>query len=131
MKLSKWLETYQWFSAKLSDVNRQLAFAGIALVWAFRLDAKPVPGIPKELFLAVSLLVLGLALDLLHYAYSTAVWGFFHRYHEARSTGDPDIEAPRCLNWPPLVIAWGKVAAVAAAYVCILFYIGPKWWAML
>ncbi len=48
MKLSDYRETYYEFSGKLSDVSRQLSFAGIALIWLFKLDSTPVPKVPDE-----------------------------------------------------------------------------------
>ena len=38
MKLSDYRETYYEFSGKASDVTRQLAFAGIAIVWIFKIE---------------------------------------------------------------------------------------------
>ena len=35
-KLSEFKEDYYHFTGKLSDINRQIAFAGIALIWVFK-----------------------------------------------------------------------------------------------
>ena len=43
MKLSEYANVYAEFSGKASDVARQLAFAGLALVWLFRESNGPVP----------------------------------------------------------------------------------------
>jgi hypothetical protein len=42
MKLQKARDTYYEYSGKLSDITRQLSFAGIAIVWIFRAGDKGV-----------------------------------------------------------------------------------------
>lgn len=133
MKLSEWLTVYQHFSGKLSDINRQLAFAGIALVWLFRTDVKPIPNVPAGLLLPVILLIAGLATDLLHYTYGTVVWGCFHECHELRLfragvDRDVNVAAPAWLNWPSIVLFAAKVSAVAAAYAFIFCFVWSAWY---
>jgi len=54
-------------SDKSSEINRQLAFAGIAIIWVFRTDSGGRQIVPEELFLPGLLLVLSLSFDLLQY----------------------------------------------------------------
>jgi hypothetical protein len=115
MKLSKYRETYYEFSGKASDVARQLAFAGIALVWIFRIDSRPAPSLPREL-----------ALDLLQYALAALIWGTFHRYHEKRlkdKRKDPELTAPPYFNWPAQICFLIKLVSVVIAYILIINYI--------
>ena len=35
-KLSEYKNDYYYFTGKLSEINRQIAFAGIALIWIFK-----------------------------------------------------------------------------------------------
>lgn len=128
MKISDYRADYYAFSSKTSEIARQLSFAGIALVWVFKpKDAEPI-AIPPELLWPAGLFVLALALDLLHAAYGTFVWGAFSRYHEKRHIGaEHELDAPAWFNWPSLAFFWGKVLAVIAAYVVTLRYI----WALL
>ena len=69
------------------------AFAGIALIWIFRVDAAPIPQLPSMLLIsAVFFFALGLTCDLLQYITATITWGCFHRYHEKKlkkPTKDP------------------------------------------
>lgn len=130
MLLSKYRETYYFYSGKASDIARQLAFAGIALVWIFKKEIDSIPKIPEQLIIPSALLALTLTFDLLQYIYGSAIWGGFQRYHEKRKTGeekDPDLTAPPWINWPTLAFFWAKLAFVLAAYFLIIKYIFSCW----
>jgi hypothetical protein len=131
MKLSEYRKTYYDLSAKASDVARQLAFAGIAIIWIFKLDSKPIPVIPKQLIMPAALLACAFASDLLHYIVATFIWGNFQwRKERKKKDGetDPDLIAPRCLNWPGLGFFSLKLLFVALAYYFIIKYIIICWW---
>jgi hypothetical protein len=126
MKLSDYRKTYYEYSGKASDVARQLSFAGIALVWVFKLDSKPIPNIPEQLFFPAALLTAALALDLLQYTISAMVWGSFARSQEKLRSSkeeDPILSAPRFYNWPGLSFFWTKIVVVIWAYMLIFKYI--------
>jgi len=124
MKIKDYRDSYDSFSSKTSEISRQLSFAGIALIWVFKpKDATPV-AIPLELLWPAGLFVLALALDLLHAAYGTFLWGAFSRIHEKRGVGkEANLDAPSWFNWPMLIFFWGKVLAVIAAYAVTLSYV--------
>lgn len=129
MKLSEYRKTYYELSAKASDVARQLSFAGIAIIWIFKMDIKPIPIIPKPLLLPVVLFASALAADLLHYITATSIWGFFHWWKEKNKyESDPDLTASRFLNWPVLALFWLKLMLVIFAYVFVIKYIINCWW---
>jgi hypothetical protein len=102
MKLEDTRKAYQEYSKAASDVTRELAFAGIAVIWIFRITnaASGVPGIPATLHLPLVLFVVALGLDLLHYATGTVIWGTFGRFKERQEgvTRDTVFLAPRQLN---------------------------------
>lgn len=131
MKLSEYRKTYYELSAKASDVSRQLAFAGIAIIWIFKLDSKPIPIIPQSFLLPTILLACALACDLLHYIVGTFIWGNFQwRKEKEKKDGetDPDLIAPRYLNQPILVLFSLKLFFVTVAYYFIIKYIVICWW---
>jgi hypothetical protein len=134
MKLSEFRSTYYEFSGKASDVSRSLAFAGIAVIWIYRVGGDSSRRPNPEMLLPTVLLVVGLALDLLQYTYSAAAWGVFTRMNEHALedlTQDPDLDAPRWLNWPTLICFWGKLLLIATAYVLIAVRLGNQWLAAL
>lgn len=126
--LSDYLEDYQWFSAKASDVARQLNLAGIAVVWIFKAGGGSAPQIPKDLVLPLEIFSFALALDLLHYVAGAAIWGMFHRIHERRGY-DPkkELRAPRQLNWLLLAFFWLKTSGVFVGYIFLIRYLTSVW----
>lgn len=120
MKLEKYLETYYWFSGKASDVARQLAFAGVAIIWIFKAGNGLQTKIPNGLLLPLILLCLSLASDLLQYVTGTIIWGFFHRYHEKKMTGD--IKASAWLMKPILIFFILKIILVSAAFIIMICF---------
>ena len=102
MKLKDAREIYYLRSTKLSDVVRQLNFAGIAIIWLFRVGDENA-GIPYSDFLLwpLGFLITSASFDLLHYVYASAAWGIFHRRQEKKLRNDPeaDFHAPGTINW--------------------------------
>ncbi len=125
MKLSDAREHYYTFSGKLSDVNRQLCFAGIAVIWIFALrDESGNYSIPIDLNVPLLFFVFGLVFDLLHYLSSSISWGIFHRIKEKSGVGeDAEFKAPRWINWAPNILFYGKVFSSVIAYYLLTFFI--------
>lgn len=78
MILQDYRETFYTFSGKASDLNRQLAFAGIAIIWLFKKDNLAGLSIPRELLWPGVLIVLSLGLDMLHYVVASVIWRYFY-----------------------------------------------------
>lgn len=124
MKLSGYRSTYYDFSGIASNVSRQTAFAGIALIWVFKdgdANAQTL-SLPQELMLPSVFLIATLAFDLLQYTCATAIWGLYCRLKEKEfgPGNDQDLAVPRWFNWPGLLFFWGKVLAVIIAYSLLL-----------
>ncbi|MEN3370901.1 MAG: hypothetical protein V7609_3044 [Verrucomicrobiota bacterium] len=127
MKLSDARQAYYDYSARLSDISRQLNLAGIAVIWIFKTTT--VAGIPFSVFLLWPLAfhVLGLAFDVLQYAYASAAWGIFHRRREKSGIKeDEHFGAPSAINIPTNIFFWGKTVATVVAYTLALFYISTQ-----
>ena len=124
MKLSNYRESYYGFSGSASNVSRQAAFAGIALIWVFNSKTPDGIHLPIELIWPTLFLIIGLGLDLLHYVVASAIWGIFHRIKEKElgEIPDPDVEAPIYLNWPTLLLFWGKLIAICTGYIYLFLY---------
>src|SRR5688500_15770819 len=83
MALEKYLQATYFYSGEASKINRQLAFAGIAIIWIFYSSKNPEL-IPRGMQLPLLLLVIGLAVDLLQYVMGYILLKIFHRKHEAK-----------------------------------------------
>lgn len=108
-------------SEKSSEINRQLAFAGIAIIWVFRTDSGGRQIVPDELFLPGLLLVLGLSFDLLQYVIRSEVW-----YRVTRRKEKADIiefVVPEWINYPGDILYWMKVVSTIIAYFLLLRFL--------
>ncbi|ELV8595256.1 hypothetical protein [Vibrio fluvialis] len=125
MKLSDSREHYYTATGSLSTVARQLAFAGIAVIWIFVQKQGTQYIIPQSLLWPLYLFVLGLAFDLLQYVYASAAWGIFSRSKELSVGPETKFKAPPYINWPTNVFFWLKSSALILAYGALLLEIVP------
>jgi hypothetical protein len=126
MNLQGYRDTFYFFTGKVSDISRQLAFAGIAIIWIFKKD---VPGtgltVPRELLLPGVFIVLALGFDLLQYCIATVIWFFYYRIKEMRGVAE-NAELGRHSEWlevPINIVFWFKVGFLGAAYLLILKFL--------
>lgn len=130
MKLSEYKAAFYTHSGKASDSARAAAFAGIAIIWVFKIDAKPAPQLPNELLLPTGLFALGLALDLFHYMTATIIWYLFHRYQEKKlpnPADDPELSHSPWLAYPLTVLFGLKLMSVMAGYGFVVRYVIDIW----
>jgi hypothetical protein len=124
MRLEEIHTRYSAASAKASEVGRQLAFAGIAIVWLFSGGETNDSGgldIPPDLLRPGLFLVLTLGFDFLHATYAAGAWGAFGRVLERRGRTD-HIELPRWIHWPSLFFFWTKLACLGLGYLLLAVY---------
>jgi len=116
VKLKDALDNYYVYSGKASDIVRQLALGGIAIIWMFQVAEGSSRMLPSELFLPLKLIVAALAADLLQYAVGGVLWSMYHRYKEDRTAEDESFKAPIVINWPAIGFYYTKVVLVIVAY---------------
>jgi hypothetical protein len=117
MKLSDAKGAYEVLSGKASDINRQLGFAGIALIWVFKQGNAPFAVLDTQLLRAALFIALALTLDFVQYLTGAATWYLFFRLQEQRDLNlDRDVWAPDWINRPTWVLFWIKVTAMMIAY---------------
>ncbi len=75
MRLQDYRDAFYTFTEKASDLNRQLAFAAIAIIWLFKKDVGGQPSIPVQLILPGILIVSSLVFDMLHYCALRRLFG--------------------------------------------------------
>jgi hypothetical protein len=130
VNLADALKAYQDRSATASTVARQLAFAGIAIVWVFS-GASPINGklsVPQDLLRVGFFLVIALACDFLQYVWGALAWGVFHRSKETNLHSSPqtDFLAPAWINYPAIAFFWAKLVMVMLAYVLLGVALGSR-----
>lgn len=129
LKLSEIRKGYEDASATLSEFNRQLCFAGFAIIWIFNGSVNSFE-IPKELFIPGFLLCVSLILDVLQYVWTTCIWyRFYLRQRKLHTSCDEDtasVQEPESYN----VVSWGlfglKILTMISAYVLIGLFLISK-----
>jgi len=126
MKLEEIAQTYESYTKGASEGARSLSFAGIAVVWLFKVEQNGAIHLDQALIYAGMFFVVALALDMLHYIVGTIVFQIFgnirHKLHGAAR----DAENPNYVNWPMDALFWSKLTAVLAGYVLLLAAIYGK-----
>ena len=121
-------DAYDYYTGKVSDIVRQLAYAGIGVIWILKVGTDN-GGIAFDAALVqvLHLYVYALAADLLHYVISSASWGIYNKIKEHQKTpADKDFKAPGIINWPSLVFFWGKTALCGFATFKLLLFFSDK-----
>ena len=133
MKLEDARDAYEGNSSTASQIVRQLALAGVALIWIFRVGGGEAPqsaasapvrvALDTELKHGVLFIIVALFLDLLQYIVGTFVWFAVFAFQESKGLREgSNFGASPKLNWPTWALFWMKIAALMIAY---LMYILP------
>lgn len=124
MKLHEIRTAYEGYSGKLSNVNRQLAYAGIALIWIFRISNNGKTTIPDGMLIPVLLFVISFLLDILQLLFQSLFWYFYYFYKRCKKFKENsevnEPEWPNLFFWLLLVL---KVIALIAAYFNLFLYL--------
>ncbi len=125
MKLSEIREAYEELSGSLSKFNRQLAFAGIGIIWLFRYtDANNNTFIDSQVLTPILCFVISFSFDILQYFWQSYVWYIFYWYKRGKGLKEDDEANEQ--EWPN-VVAWVmftvKVCALIAAYIHLGLYL--------
>lgn len=119
MSIKEIREDFVRYSAKVSDLCRNLSFAGIGIIWIFKIEN--TTKIPQPLYLPLFLFIIVLGLDLLQYISQTAIWYVYYIVHkpkpsEGKTEGEKYVNEPECINIIPWLFWIGKLIVVIIAY---------------
>ena len=129
MDLQKCRDTYDYHSAKASDICRKLGFVGIGLIWAFKVTKGTDIIIPGILRWAGIFLIIGLTTDFLQYLSGAVIWGWYHRYKEKNGTTETDdFMALRKINWFVNTCFALKQIFIFSAYILLVIAMFNVFW---
>jgi hypothetical protein len=114
---------YDGYNKAVSEIARKMAYAGVALIWVFRVTDKVGTHIPRELFVAGFCLASCLLLDFLQQCVGSEVYKRFGDYKQARVSADEKFLQPFWLLWPTDALFWLKVLAGLGGYYFIMHYL--------
>jgi hypothetical protein len=124
VKLHDYRETFYTFSGKASDLNRQLAFAGIAIIWLFKKEPLSGLTVPRELVLPGLLIVASLTVDMLQYCIASVLWRTFYRSKEKLKVAeDKEIWHGEWWERPIWFAFWLKIALILCAYCFLIRFL--------
>jgi ABC-type Fe3+-siderophore transport system permease subunit len=120
----KILEEYQEASGKVSELNRNLALGGLAIIWIFKNPEKNPKILNENLVWALIFLVASLSFDLVHYIWRTII--IHEVYKKAIKEKKEKEEYPNYLKNSSWFFFWSKIAAMIIAYIFIFIYLRDK-----
>lgn len=136
MKIAEAHRTVTEVTGLASDRVRNLAFAGIAVVWILSGGAENPTTAKIDDALAWPLFAFAgtLFLDVLQYVMHSALWGLYtrrkeeslqdkHGGEESEEWRETTFVNPRKLNLPAYVLFWLKVVALATGYLPLLVHL--------
>jgi hypothetical protein len=125
MKLKDALETYLKLATRVNDLTRQLCFAGLGIIWLFKIDGAGGQKLPKFLLIPSAAIAVALLCDFLQFVYGTLAWERLHDLKEHQRDVDEDTVffTPRSIIVPTKIMFLAKIAFVSAAYVMLLGYL--------
>ncbi len=128
MKLEEYKKDSYEFSSLASNLIRQFAFAGIAIIWIFKFDKPTDHLIPTELVVPLIYIVISLVFDLLQYLIPALIWSLFFIYHEKKNGGktDVDVKASGWYSVPGWICFGAKTILLVIGYLKILSFLINK-----
>ena len=127
MKLEEYKKDSYEFSKSTSDLVRQFAFAGIAIIWIFKLDNAKIHLIPQELLVPLFLFIITLAFDLFQYFIPSIIWTMFYKHHESKGRGgDFELKASKWLSRPGWICYYCKLITLIVGYFFVMKFIVSK-----
>lgn len=127
MTLKEIREDYVRYSTKVSELSRNLSYAGIGVIWIFKhanisdVDVSTFMGsIPSELRYPLILFVAALVLDLLQYVIQTIIWYPYYvgkkKKHKGENEENVILQEPEIYNVIPWCFWIFKLIIVVVAY---------------
>lgn len=129
-KIEDYREEFYVFTGKASDVNRQLALAGIAVIWIFKNPENSKILLSDILIEPLKYLIISLGIDLIQYVLGSIIWGIYFEIKEYqvnhKNLVNDNIKAPTILSLSITTLFFLKVAAMIYAYLLLLTFIKTK-----
>lgn len=128
MKLEDIRETYQYSSGKVSDIVRYLGLAGIAVIWMFKTEVDGIISLPTELLWPTYYIIVGLALDLIHYIVHALIYfGYFLYLEKIKKYKETnEFLYPEWMQWVVWTIWILKIIPIIMAYFALIEFFSRK-----
>jgi len=130
-----WLGEFYDDTKTISGIIRNLAFAGIGLIWIFRNSNTDLSKniLPEALLLPLFVIVLGLIADVLQYLWrACAIYLVYqiklYKYTKGKLSDEQisNVTIPKIIGYVTLAFFAAKIIAIAYAYYLILVFLEYK-----
>jgi hypothetical protein len=124
MKIQELRDSYYEASANVSDRVRQLALAGIAVIWLLK-TGDHTGGIKygAQLLIPLSYFAASLTTDFCQYVCKTLIWGSLNTYYWKRyRDSEKEVRISGKWNWVVILLFWLKTVLLLCAYVHLLWF---------
>lgn len=136
LKLSEIRNAYERSSMRLGEINRQLCFAGFAIVWIFNKTSDDL-SLPMELYWPMVLWCISLSLDVFQYIYKTITWWCVYISQKKKSKAmrpkdeilnedDITVDESEKLNIATWILFFLKIAFMITGYILTIQFIFSK-----
>ena len=117
-KLKDVKEDFYAFTSKTSDITRQLALAGIAIIWIFKISTVAKVQLLPSTVPVLKLLVLCLLFDFCHAFIPSFTYGILNNYFKKNGqTDESDVEYSLWLTLPEWIFFIVKIFFLIWAYI--------------
>jgi hypothetical protein len=127
-------DLHKHYNQNTSQYVRQLAFAGIAVIWLFKINSLPNIDLPRSFISPLLLFVITLMLDFIHFALGSWLFGrnistLFARWADPRGLSGwsgkfyrkEQVQGVVLMGSPALrLIFWTKVTTLALGYTVLI-----------
>jgi hypothetical protein len=131
LNLEKARTAYKESSKQAGDIGRQLAFAGIAVIWLFKVGDGAQATVSPELVRPLLFFAFALAADLLQYVAAAALWGYFssrkENWLDRNGKRTDEFQVPKALNWPAIGFFWIKVLSLLGGQSLLIVFLAKHW----
>jgi len=122
MKIKDHWDDYAFYTEKLTELSRQLAFAGAAICWFFK---TPDVTFPTSILLALIGLVIFFISDIMQYLFSAILLKCWLRPIEKEAwkkhkSLDVDIDRPSYIDKPAFLLFIIKIILLISSFILIL-----------
>lgn len=131
--LKSYREDFESITKNLSDIFRNLSFAGIGIIWIFKNNSLNSKIIPDALYSPLVLLIIALALDFMQYLWKGINYYAFYKRNEIlydkKKLTEKDIEDVQIWNYVSIG-TWTffglKIGFMIAAFINIFCFIQSR-----
>lgn len=121
MELKEYKSISHDYTAKASEIARQLNFAGIGIIWIVKTTFPELKLTDFQLLFPLILITVSMILDFLQYFIGGVIWIDFYKSKEkAGISKSADVKSPEWRNRILYVFYYVKISSMFLAYIFII-----------